>query len=232
MSFGTTWPGIAAGADNGLSRFFMPAGQAHKQYNKQYRARDKSKPDPNRTRFPTENTKPHYAKRMAAKYSLTPEKVCEALVLDRGLIADAALRLGVARGVLYKYIADRPLCAATLKDAREAMGDVAERKLFELIEAGDVRCIMYYLSTVHKARGYGVKRDDSLFENRPQVTAINIVSVPPGQYLSSDEIQRLSIESQLANAQPIAPAEIDLDTAEWSEPVAEPEPRVVESCLD
>lgn len=205
---------------------------------KQYKARDKSKPDPNRTTFadPEKNGKSFKAveRRLAAKYRLTPEAVCEAITLERGLLQDVALRLGVSRSVLRTYIGERPTCSQALKEAREAMGDVAERKLFELIEAGDVRCIMYYLSTVHKARGYGVKRDDSLFENRPQVTAINIVSVPSGQYLTSDEIKRLSIEHQLLNAIPADAVNgaVDLGVSEWEPAQVTPEPEPVGSCLD
>lgn len=208
------------------------------------RARDKSLPDPKRTTFPKENASKARVARIEAKYGLTVEEVCKAITLERGLLTEVALRLGVSRSIIRNYIGERPLCAQTLKDAREAMGDVAERKLFDLIEAGDVRCIMYYLTTVHKARGYGVKRDDSMFENHAHVTAINIVSVPNGTYLSSEEIKQLSIENQLQTAasEPLAGDGLDAP-AEWvdgpvpaTEPAAELETEpdvepVVESCL-
>jgi hypothetical protein len=35
------------------------------------------------------------------------------------------------------------------------MGDKAEKKLYELVEQGDLRAVSFYLSCCHKDRGYG-----------------------------------------------------------------------------
>ena len=123
-------------------------------------------------------------------HNFSIDKVCDALAQERGMITHAAARLGVTVTLLRNYIGKNSVASKALLEAREAMGDVAEKKLYELIEAGDVRCIFYYLSTVHRHRGYGLKGTDpsQLGEAKQVVNTINIVSVPAGQFLTKEEI--------------------------------------------
>ena len=71
------------------------------------------------------------------------------------------------------------------------MGDKAERKLFEAIEAGDVRCILFYLSTVHRHRGYAhAAEDQSAADSNGRgpvfVETVNIVGIPSGTFLPKE----------------------------------------------
>ncbi len=128
--------------------------------------------------------KPTHNRVVKARQSLTQEAVIEAITNERGMILHAANALGVSRKILREYIADHAACADAHKEAREAMGDTAERKLYDMIDAGDVRCIMYYLSTVHRDRGYGMKGHESLpNNNQTYVSTVNIVAIPSGQFL-------------------------------------------------
>jgi hypothetical protein len=145
--------------------------------------------------------------RQEATHGLTPQKVCEAIAAEHGMISHIALRLGVSVAHLRVYLGKSSVCAKALLEAREAMGDVAERKLYDLIAAGDVRCIIYYLSTVHKRRGYGLKNtEEAQFGEAKQiVNTVNIVAIPSGQFLSKDEIANLTIDNYPAIESPAPP---------------------------
>jgi hypothetical protein len=154
------------------------------------------------------------ADRLEEKYGLTTAQVVVAIVEERGLMAKTAARLGVTYQVLRDYITRREACAMALKEAREQMGDTAEKKLFEKIEQGDVRCIMYYLSTVHKSRGYGMSRGeaDSAFAspNQIYVEQVNVIGVAPGTFLSPEEakapvIEEIATEAPSESPEPLAP---------------------------
>jgi hypothetical protein len=126
---------------------------------------------------------------------LNVASVNQALIENRGLLREAALSLGVSRHALREYVADHTACSACAKETREAMGDVAERKLFELIEAGEPKAIMYYLSTVHKNRGYGLGKGQSIeTNNNVHVGTIQIVAVPSGQFLAAEDKPMGAIE--------------------------------------
>lgn len=147
------------------------------------------------------------ADRLEQKYGLTTTAVVIAITEERGLVSRIAQRLGITPTVLRDFLRQRDVCAMALKEARESMGDTAEKKLFEQIEKGDVRCIMYYLSTVHKRRGYGMTRDaDPNFAgtNQVYVEQINVIGVPSGQFLSSEEAKAPLIE-EIAEALPDEP---------------------------
>lgn len=128
----------------------------------------------------------------AARAHLSVDRVTAALTENRGMLQHAAETLRVTRRSLREFVERNDACAAVLFEAREAMGDVAERKLFEKIEAGDVRCIMYYLSTVHRNRGYGMRKDESspFGANPVFVETVNVVAVPRGQFVPADQAMK------------------------------------------
>jgi hypothetical protein len=150
------------------------------------------------------------ADRLEEKYGLSTTDVVIAITEERGLMSQTAKRLGVTYQVLNDYIKRREACAMALKEARESMGDVAEKKLFEQIEKGDVRCIMYYLSTVHRHRGYGMSRGgaDEPFvpANQIYVEQVNVIGVPSGKYLTAEEAKAPLIEEIKAEAPSEPPA--------------------------
>jgi len=122
-------------------------------------------------------------------HGVTPAKVASVIRREHGLMTNVSKHFGIPYTTMLRYVKHRPECQEAVTSAREAMGDVAEKKLFELIRGGDVRCLLYYLSTVHRNRGYGLRPGESPFDpdgggKRPVfVDTVNIVAVPSGQFL-------------------------------------------------
>src|SRR5262245_50901394 len=121
------------------------------------------------------------------RFNITPKLVAHMLRQQNGLLTATAKKLGMPHATLHRYIKAVPECREAAEEAREAMGDIAESKLFELIRQGDVRCLLYYLSTVHRNRGYGLRPGESPFnpqENRPVfVETVTVIGIPSGTFL-------------------------------------------------
>jgi hypothetical protein len=79
-----------------------------------------------------------------------------------------------------------------MKEARDGLGDLAEKKLYDLIEAGDYRAIVFYLSTMCRDRGYtlpkGAALESNVTNNNLIVDTVNIVSVPSGRFLTAEDM--------------------------------------------
>jgi len=84
----------------------------------------------------------------------TQQQMINALTQAHGLIAPAAQALHCHRHTVDRYIARYPLVRRAYEEAREAVIDLAESKLIELVEQRDWRAIRYLLSTLGKDRGY------------------------------------------------------------------------------
>lgn len=121
---------------------------------------------------------------------LTSDKVVETITAMHGLMGPAAEQLGVTRTVLRFFIQRHPSCAKALKDAREALGDLAEQRLFDQIERGELRAITFYLSTMCKDRGYILPRGTALEQHDTNITvieAVNVIAIPRGHMLPRKE---------------------------------------------
>jgi hypothetical protein len=146
---------------------------------------------PKRKKTPEQLAEKRLAK-LERRYHLTPSKVAVLILKERGLLTYVCRALKMPRTTLVHYIERYPECIEALDHARNAMGDKAEQKLYELIDAGDVRCILYYLSTVQRHRGYGlnanaINSESGGNDNRQVfVETVNIVGVPPGTYLPKE----------------------------------------------
>lgn len=140
----------------------------------------------NRSTSPPQKAKRKATRFIEKKYGLTPEKLIPVIFREHGLISNISKHFKIPQTTLGRYLKNEEACGQAVLDAREAMGDAAEKKLFELIKEGDVRCILYYLSTVHRARGYGLRASDDPFSANTQpvyVETVNVVAVPSGQFL-------------------------------------------------
>jgi hypothetical protein len=153
----------------------------------------KPKP-PNKTK---EEIKANNLKRLEKRFNINPQKVATLLTKEKGLLNHTARLLKMSRQTLVRYIEKYPSCLEALLTAREAMGDVAEKKLYELIEAGDVRCLLYYLSTVHRSRGYGIRAEDpsaNIGGGGPvMIETVNIIGIPSGTFLPKEVAQKDSM---------------------------------------
>ena len=91
---------------------------------------------------------------LSKKKERTVDKIIKALKETNGLQSMAAQRAGVSVRTINRYANEFPSVAQAVKDAKEAMLDFTEAKLFQLIRDGDKIAIMFYLKTQGKARGY------------------------------------------------------------------------------
>lgn len=74
---------------------------------------------------------------------------------NMGNVSQAAKRVGVPRRTFYNWRSTNPEFADACTMIDEAHLDLAESKLFALIEGGNERAIIFYLKTKGRSRGYG-----------------------------------------------------------------------------
>ena len=85
--------------------------------------------------------------------------IIEALTATRGLVSEAATRLGCQRQTIYNAIERHPEIDEVVNGERELMLDKAELKLGEAVENGQPWAILFYLKTQGRERGYSEKRE-------------------------------------------------------------------------
>ena len=88
------------------------------------------------------------------KREFTALKIIEALHASHGLLTLAAKKAGVNYKTVCRYVAEFPSVAQAVVDAKEAMLDFAEGKLYEQISKNNMTAIIFYMKTQGKARGY------------------------------------------------------------------------------
>ena len=84
----------------------------------------------------------------------TATRIIKALKETNGLLTMAAHKSGIGYRTVCRYVAEFPSVKEAAQDAKEAMLDFAEGKLYSKIKAGDNVAILFYLKTQGKARGY------------------------------------------------------------------------------
>ncbi len=86
--------------------------------------------------------------------SITAKQYADAIREARGIVSVAARRLGCTRPAIYaaknKYVS----VGEAFDEAREAMTDFTEGKLYKKINDEDAASIFFYLKTQGKKRGY------------------------------------------------------------------------------
>ena len=84
----------------------------------------------------------------------TAQQVADALTAAKGFVSVAARSLGCADNTVRNYIERYAMCKQAVIDAREAMIDYTEGKLYQNIQNNDTVSILFYLKTQAKHRGY------------------------------------------------------------------------------
>lgn len=110
----------------------------------------------------------------------TAKEYVDAIREANGLVTVAARRLGVDRSAIYKARDRHATVKQALEDARERTTDLAEGKLFQQINEGNMTAIIFYLKTQAKHRGY-VERQE-----RHTVAKVDVGS------LSDDQLEALA----------------------------------------
>ena len=91
---------------------------------------------------------------ISRKREHTAEKIIAALKETKGLLTLAARKAGVSYTTVNRYAKDFPSVRQAVEEAKESMTDFVEGKLFQKISHGDTACIIFYLKTQAKKRGY------------------------------------------------------------------------------
>jgi transposase len=90
---------------------------------------------------------------------ITNKKIIDAFKNTGGIVSKAALKLGVSRQAVYSRIQKSEELAKEQQSAKETALDLAEDKLLSNIKAGDNTCIIFFLKTQGKKRGYVEKQE-------------------------------------------------------------------------
>lgn len=91
---------------------------------------------------------------MAKTQQYTAQQVADALTQAKGFVSVAARNLGCTDQTVRNYIERYAVCKQAVTDAREAMIDYAEGKLYQNIQNNDTVSILFFLKTQAKQRGY------------------------------------------------------------------------------
>lgn len=89
----------------------------------------------------------------------TVDEYTVALRQAKGMVSHAAVLLGVSQQAVSHRVGRSTVLRQVLADAREAMKDTAEMRLFDRIDAGDAWAICFYLKTQARDRGYVEKQE-------------------------------------------------------------------------
>jgi len=92
----------------------------------------------------------------------TQKQVEKAVMEAGGILTAAARTLGCAACTIYEYIKRYPALKGVLSEAREGSLDLAESKLMEAINAGNLTAIIFFLKTQGKKRGYVERSEHDL----------------------------------------------------------------------
>ncbi len=89
----------------------------------------------------------------------TAARIIKALHESNGLLTEAAALSGIGYRTINRYVAEYPSVKEAAQEAKERMLDFAESKLYSKIKDGDNTCIIFYLKTQGKSRGY-IEREE------------------------------------------------------------------------
>ena len=99
----------------------------------------------------------------------------EALTKSLGIVSTACETVGISRTTYYKYYNEDTEFKSQVNDIGDLAIDCAESKLFELIKAGNITAIIFFLKTKGKKRGY-VERQELDIQEVERPTIIQLVA--------------------------------------------------------
>jgi hypothetical protein len=114
---------------------------------------------------------------MSGRQRYSRRALREAIYKSRGIKLNVAKTLGCSRQTVDNYLARWPDLQPVLDAQREELLDLAENKLVALINRGDVRSVIFALSTLGKERGYTTRseltgKDGESLTLSPEVAAL------------------------------------------------------------
>ncbi|NJL06350.1 MAG: hypothetical protein HC911_15875 [Chloroflexaceae bacterium] len=117
------------------------------------------------------------------KQPVTKTAIIDMLRETHGNVHQAANRLGVHRNTIHKRLAADPELREVAKTERDQLVDLAEGKLADLIEQGNIAAIIFTLKTLGRSRGWSERPPEVAVEVAPRA----IIMLPSnGRYDGED----------------------------------------------
>jgi hypothetical protein len=113
----------------------------------------------------------------------TQQQVADALFSAGGIQTEAARILGCTKTTLNGYVMRYPYLQEVLHQAKEDKLDLAESKLFEKIESGNMTAIIFFLKCQGKQRGYVEKGETA--HKAPEAAAVDLST------MSNEDLKQL-----------------------------------------
>jgi hypothetical protein len=92
---------------------------------------------------------------MANRRRYSDKMIITALRDARGLVAPAAKALGCHEATIRNRVREVPAVREALQEARAALVDLAEQRLYEAVDAGESWAVALVVRTLGRDRGYG-----------------------------------------------------------------------------
>lgn len=89
-------------------------------------------------------------------------RMISALAETLGNVSEACKDANISRQTHYRWLKEDEEYAKIIQEQSEVILDIAENKLLEKVQEGDMRAIMFILKTKGKERGYDEKRTISI----------------------------------------------------------------------
>lgn len=129
-------------------------------------------------------------KKEQARVTRTKRDLLEALRKSLGNVTNACQAVGVDRTVFYRYLKEDEEFSASVNEVNDVALDFVESKLMQQINQGNTACIIFYLKTQGKKRGYIERSEiDHTTDGQPlpgTVSVTILTSTPP--ITSEDDI--------------------------------------------
>lgn len=124
-------------------------------------------------------------------------------------LAFMAQQIGCCRQALAEYIHKDPVLQQAFTDAKDGMDDLAELRLYEKINQGDLGAIMFYMPRKMRHRGYG---DEPVADQSADVPRVVIGKI------SDEELKEAELAlAEIPALEVVAEDEPKTDTSETGE---------------
>lgn len=128
----------------------------------------------------------------------TDEQMISALTLTKGLVYLAAEKIGCDPSTIYRRAKESEVVASALKRERGKMVDIAEARLWQLIQEGNATAILFFLKTQAKDRGY-IERTEIVQIPAEVQKALNEANINEGEFwtYTLNELKQLKAEQSI-----------------------------------
>ncbi len=109
----------------------------------------------------------------------TKKKILAALAKSSGNVSEACKAVGISRGTFYLWREEDEAFKTDISEITEASIDVVEGELMKKIKSGDTACIIFFLKTRGKTRGYVERNEITGKDGAP--LAATVYRLPDGQ---------------------------------------------------